>query len=628
MTGALELSTVRVLKNSDHSTVGVGFLVSSQHIITCAHVVAYALGMNVATEQQPEQNLKINFFVIDSSTSKLIEARVIVWNPVLAEQLPKDFAVLRIVNLDSIPETARPIKIINSANLDMWNYTFRTVGCPKKVGKGAWADGSITGRVGDGLIQIEGYRVTGYRLEPGFSGAAIWSDDLKGVVGMAVKEDAERTDAKVARMIPTEFFFQAWNGISQFCSIDNRLSRLIVLLDSYFKDENNQISKANREIINKIYQKSLPEIAIRDCPEFINQIIKQLDSYKQRKIDEYLALDIFVANLYLKISEEDRSAEIVGELRTWLEKYTSNHQELINLLEQEQRDLSQTPPDLSELSLNQSPCLLIGVFEENNENQALSVRAWLIRDSNQYNPNEGSGCDRLTDEKNKRTTDRELTNLPKLINIFHEQCLAICKRNLNRVYVSLPYNLIHQHQAIDKIVIENSNPYQPSMGIRFEIAVRFSERFKSVDTGDQYLFSCLEKWHKAKNQNNEQQPIIQIFRNDELNDSRSLFQKLMLETTVGFSTDRPIAKSVLVSIMEVFYYSGIPLALWIRDDLENLDVCQDIEDFCQECCVNNLSNMVQQRRLQDWGQEAIGDHLSFLLENFDLMPPKNLLSMS
>ena len=269
---------------------------------------------------------------------------------------------------------------------------------------------------------------------------------------------------------------------------------------------------------------------------------------------------------------------------------------------------------------------MVAVFEENN---ALIVRAWLIRDANQDNSNQGSGCDRLTDENHKLTTDRELRNLPELIKGFHQQCLAICKRNLRKIQVSLPYKLIDRHQAIDKIVIEDNNPSLPSIGTRYEVAIRFSERFKSLDIVDQYLFLCLEKWQEAKNRANSQQQIMEIIENSEFNNLGNLCNRLMLDTTVGFSTDRPIAESDLVSMMmEYFYFSGIPVALWIRNDLENINVFQEIEYFYQECCLNSLSENIMRRRCQDHNQEAIGNHLSFLLENFDLMPPKNLLSMS
>ena len=160
---------------------------------------------------------------------------------------------------------------------------------------------SPEGRVGDGLIQIGDDKVTGLRLEPEFSGTAIWNEKLKAVVGMAVKQDKERPEAKVAFMIPTELLLNAWNGISEFCYVDRKLSELIALLESYFRDQNNQI---NRKLLNQIYQKSLPEIAIRDCLDDIDQIVKKLTSYTQRKTDEYLALDKFVGYLYLEVQKK------------------------------------------------------------------------------------------------------------------------------------------------------------------------------------------------------------------------------------------------------------------------------------------------------------------------------------
>ena len=51
--------TVRVLKMGSGLTVGLGFLVTERHIITCAHVVNVALGRDPREQRKPGDNARV-----------------------------------------------------------------------------------------------------------------------------------------------------------------------------------------------------------------------------------------------------------------------------------------------------------------------------------------------------------------------------------------------------------------------------------------------------------------------------------------------------------------------------------------------------------------------------------------
>jgi tetratricopeptide (TPR) repeat protein len=79
MTAPLESSIVRFRK-SNGAVVGAGFLVSDKHVLTCAHVVADALGIARDTQDRPTEDVYLDFPLVDSETQ--LTARVVFWRPV------------------------------------------------------------------------------------------------------------------------------------------------------------------------------------------------------------------------------------------------------------------------------------------------------------------------------------------------------------------------------------------------------------------------------------------------------------------------------------------------------------------------------------------------------------------
>ncbi|MBP5977948.1 trypsin-like peptidase domain-containing protein [Brasilonema sp. CT11] len=191
MTTPLESSVVRIYSNSG-KVVGAGFLVSQKHILTCAHVVAYALGLARNIVEKPEQAVSLDFPIV--AAKQLYKARVIFWRPINPDEFAEDIAGLELE--DSPPEAAKPAQLVTSE--DLWGHRFRVLGFPAGKSDGAWADGELRAGIGNGWVQLEGVKQQGYALEPGFSGAPIWDEQLQGVAGMAVTVEMNRPDAKTA----------------------------------------------------------------------------------------------------------------------------------------------------------------------------------------------------------------------------------------------------------------------------------------------------------------------------------------------------------------------------------------------------------------------------------------------
>lgn len=209
-TGPLEASIVRIF-DAAGLVVGAGFLVSSVHVLTCAHVVTRALGLPDGTSEAPEAELTLDFPLVPSEGA--VTARTMLWRPVGSEPISPGIAAEDVAVLEltvSPPTRSRACRLMTSA--DLWGHGFRTFGFPAERRDGVWATGLLRGRQGTGWVQIEDVKEAGYRVQPGFSGAPVWDEALAGIVGMAVAVDGQ-PDVRAAFIIPVEALVGAWPAL-------------------------------------------------------------------------------------------------------------------------------------------------------------------------------------------------------------------------------------------------------------------------------------------------------------------------------------------------------------------------------------------------------------------------------
>ena len=204
-------SVVRILRG-DGTVVGAGFLVDARHIFTCAHVVAEALGHSPFWSTRPQELLSLDFPLLPHPTAPQ-RARVVLWQPVNEEWDGGDIAGLEL--LDAAPEGAQPATF--APTTDVWDHSFRAFGFPASMDKGTWSRGRLLAEQGNGWIQIEDNRSGGVPVTQGFSGGAVWDDQLGGVVGMVVATLHDpggrlggQAGTRVAFAIPQRLLLTAW----------------------------------------------------------------------------------------------------------------------------------------------------------------------------------------------------------------------------------------------------------------------------------------------------------------------------------------------------------------------------------------------------------------------------------
>jgi hypothetical protein len=201
----LHHSLVRI-RDGSGAIRGAGVLAAPTLVCTCAHVVCDALGLPRSHADCPDAPVSVDF-PIDAGPP--VNAAVVAWRPGAGEP---DLAVLELAGPRRRP--VRPARLLASGLLH--GGTFETYGFPDTADDaGVWAEGTFGGDRSDGTIQLQS-PAAGYRVQPGYSGAAVWDRERRGVAGIVVSAD-ERRGAAV--LLPVDRILPAHEGLSSAGSV-------------------------------------------------------------------------------------------------------------------------------------------------------------------------------------------------------------------------------------------------------------------------------------------------------------------------------------------------------------------------------------------------------------------------
>jgi WD40 repeat protein len=196
-----EASIVRLF-DTNSAVVGTGFLVSEDTVLTCAHVVVAALCLRDYPQETPASEVMLDFPLL--AAQQKLPAQAVFWQ----SPLPNGGGDIALLHLkDALPDGVNAAQMVVTDG-DLWGHDFRAFGFPNYHEQGVWASGKLRAREASGWVQIEDVKEAGYRVQPGFSGGAVWDEQLEGVAGMVV---AAEEDARIraAYMIPTTVLVKA-----------------------------------------------------------------------------------------------------------------------------------------------------------------------------------------------------------------------------------------------------------------------------------------------------------------------------------------------------------------------------------------------------------------------------------
>lgn len=197
---ALDAAVLRI-RNAQGEPVGLGFLVTTELALTCAHVVSAGLGTSEAPAASARLHVDLPLLSASGQSGQGVTVSVEHWAPAQPSGTG-DVAVLR---LSAPLPGGRPIRLAEAQ--DVWGHPARAFGFPAGRPGGVWHSGVLRARQANGWVQADLIE-NGYRVSRGFSGSPVWDEKLVGVVGMVAV--AEAGEPPVSYLIPTDGLLGAW----------------------------------------------------------------------------------------------------------------------------------------------------------------------------------------------------------------------------------------------------------------------------------------------------------------------------------------------------------------------------------------------------------------------------------
>jgi hypothetical protein len=195
---------VRVL-GPDGRPAGAGVLVGGRRIVTCAHVVNVALGMDPRSQDRPDGAVTIDFPLLALGRQRV--ARIVAWVPPPREGAAGD-DVAGLELTAAPPAGAAPARL--SMETPRVGRMLRVFGFPSSRPNGMWGATTVQGRVGNGRLQLESQLDAAIRIQPGFSGGPVIDGDLGVVVGLISEAPPAAATARDSYAISTDRMRLAW----------------------------------------------------------------------------------------------------------------------------------------------------------------------------------------------------------------------------------------------------------------------------------------------------------------------------------------------------------------------------------------------------------------------------------
>jgi len=199
--------TVARVWGTNGKPAGAAFLVAPGLLLTAAHVVNLALGVDVNAESQPTTPVRVDFPLV--TAGKRLRAVVEHWTPPLGSG-PRDIAGLRLLETSDSPDLPAPLVGPREA-FDLRAIAF---GFPPRADNGVWSIVRLRGRQADGWVQVDHDEASQFAIQPGFSGAPVWDPQRGTVIGMITHAWSGRT-IKSAYMLDARDLYRAWPGLRE-----------------------------------------------------------------------------------------------------------------------------------------------------------------------------------------------------------------------------------------------------------------------------------------------------------------------------------------------------------------------------------------------------------------------------
>ncbi len=452
--------------NSDSKEVqGTGFLVSSRYLLTCAHVVIDALGLDLEQKnlsETPQGTFPIDFPCSDFQTPLSRTVRVILWNPCPSffDNRSLDRACfgedIALVELDEVilESKIKPVILLSIEDFtDKPN--FDTYGFPQGNDNGELTEGKILGQV-QIWLQLQGLHDT-LPIRFGYSGSPIFSGTNQGtgIVGMTVASEyysgSQALGKNKAYAIPATALAEVWVIQGQLIE---------------------HLTDCDWKWIKRAYDHVRPKYWESEQPKNLFEVVTDLYQYYEKNKNQENILISFVVYL---ISQPELSECLKVNLRRWAKiAFEATEEKIAEKCDRLKESL--TAKQVSgEKDIEARLWIILNTTENAEQYQLKS--AYYIKNINNYTHDNKDSYQKLEVELSENIKLSQLQDknfcFPGLTKII-DQILYVNVSLIVEFF--LPFkslDLIADSWFIDDEIVE---PYQ--IGIQYPVVIRIEERYR------------------------------------------------------------------------------------------------------------------------------------------------------
>lgn len=573
-----EKAIARIFDNQGH-VIGTGFLVAPGYVLTCAHVVLQAIGIEkdkfAEYKQKPQEPISLDFPILASG--QRIQAEVIEWLPYSLES--GDVAVLKLSTSEPEGVRAIPLVVVSANEVEKDEHFVYGFGNnlggrsdayrPKTTVAGARFQLCRVGDPNDETIQA------------GFSGAPVWNQVRQCVIGMVatavVFKDEQKSKAYaipikelqvVLKQIDAFYLHNLLEQSLEACGSDDERHRLRITIETALR-------RCNPNGSDRPWLEQLKDLNSDRAP---------LTAWKTE--GRLVHFTMMLARM------EDTPEYTYAALKTWIEQQCRfNFLALLDriILEMKQQKVS---------SSSECQHLMVDVQPVETSTNELRVSLWGIPDRETYNPNNPL----------KPIVSEKILTPQELPAFLREQI----RQKLRKKPIPTIHLFVSRSLFDCDVEMVPSSKIGTVLGSDYPFVIRTN--LKTHPIGYYYYDDWNEKWEQVEK-------AFENYTCDEVKpiDCSLPEGELIIELTNRYAAVLQQCKAVGELFELVSEETALPVAIWCRDSQY-----QDQLAGILDCIVKHLPDRVRQERdtaFKSKVKPLLGHHLSLVWEDPKIVPP-------
>jgi V8-like Glu-specific endopeptidase len=563
------------------TVVGTGFLVAPGYVLTCAHVVLQAIGIDFDAKDYDAAVVPVgNIITLDfpMANGDKIQAEVLnAWRPYRIDS--GDIAGLKL--LAATPQQSKPMPMLRCSCADIQNQRHAVYGFANDNGDRTDAYKPKSNAPGGRFQLCKAGDPLDEKIEAGFSGAPVWNNDQGGVIGMvataAVSKD-ERSKAfaiSVESLHPViqELFAHSLNDcICSHLEVARQRVHHAVEMAFWLCDTDGDRATGNDYLSRLLYLGTLPSRGW------------QQDG---REIDRLTQFAIFLAVM------DGLPRELVNEITAWV-GFRGFDFDALYVRANQYRQERQVSAD------GNSAHLIVQIELGEQDIEDVYVSIWVVDDRDLYDPL----------EPRPPLMQRHAVAFTALSTFLETWLREESELDRPMIHCFVARHLLGCN--LDTCETASELP----LGSRYPLVMRTD--LSQSPPGKQYRTRWEKKWQSFEG---KQHSIArETFVRADCRNKKQLYRQLdsaEMAILENLSPDR---------VEQVFKFIAdevaLPVALWIRE----ADLHQELDRILDGTIIN-LSERIRRERLEAEDETSLGSHLSLVWEDPKVIPPTAVMPL-